>query len=456
MADKALALPKIPHDEYYEDYVAALLMLGGYYLEKRICLTEPTNVLELDIVTTSITENSVEKTLSEIKSGSWGLSDVFKVRGWLDYLKYAKASFVSLNCAKKDFAECQKVAEQLGITLLDIKIANGIINNDALYQAYGIVAPDKSIAESAVPTLRYACCLERILVIKYLRPAAKDPNALASVKCIDKFFTKVMEQSFFIQDPNIRIQRVFEAFVENKNITARYDTERFTGESVDPDQASLCEQTFRRLFYETPAEKELTHAALYTELICRLTVLKLIIEEMVIDATLPNINQCIRKYALPNNLQSAMQQLSEHHYFYRYPYFWQIFIFLFGGFILTCKKDDEYRVLSELTNIPIDQIDNALLAFDILFKMPGGGSWFVNKPNTCIRILQFMPLPLAGLGANFRRLLYRSDENSATYENLEKCLTGKYTVNDLIKYNNLAVEYLYMDKTLQADRKDEK
>ena len=102
-----------------------------------------------------------------------------------------------------------------------------------------------------------------------------------------------------------------------------------------------------------------------------------------------------------------------------------------------------------LTSIPVEEIDNALSVFDLLFQMINGGSWFVDKPNSCIRILQFMPLPFAGLGANFRRLIYRADDNSATYENLEKCLSGKYTVNDLIKYNNLAVEYLSLDKILQ-------
>ena len=448
MAEKALTLPKIPRDEYYEDYVAAFLMLGGYYLEKRISLTDPTAVLELDIVTAAMYSDHVEKTLSEIKSGGWGLADVFKVRGWLDYLQYDRASFVSLNTKKNDFAACQAVANRLGIDLLDIKISDGKANNDALLKAYNFTIKDKSIAECAVPVLRYACCLERLMVMKYLRPEAKDSNALHSVKHIDKYIQTVTEQSFFIHDPNERIQKIFEAFVDNKNITARYDTEKETGAFVDADTAVLSQSTFSRLFYETPAKKEIAHVALYAELISRLTILKLIIEEMITDSSLPNIRQCLRKFALPNNLQNAMLTLGKHQYFYLYPYFWQVFIFLFGGFILTCQRDREYEVLSTITGIPVDEIDNALSAFDILFSMPGGGSWFIDKPNTCIRILQFMPLPFSGLGANFRRFLYRADDEHATFENLEKCLSGTFTVNDLIKYNNLAVEYLYMDKNL--------
>ena len=43
--EKKIHLPDLPQDEYYEDLVAALLCAGGYYIEKRIDLLEPTNVL---------------------------------------------------------------------------------------------------------------------------------------------------------------------------------------------------------------------------------------------------------------------------------------------------------------------------------------------------------------------------------------------------------------------------
>ena len=49
--EKEIQLPGLPKGEYYEDFVAALLCAGGYYIEKRINLREPTNILELDVVT---------------------------------------------------------------------------------------------------------------------------------------------------------------------------------------------------------------------------------------------------------------------------------------------------------------------------------------------------------------------------------------------------------------------
>ena len=90
--EKKISLPDLPKDEYYEDFVAALLCAGGYYIEKRIDLRDPTNILELDVVTSKYYSDHVEKTLSEIKSAGWGISDVFKVKGWLDFLELSKAS----------------------------------------------------------------------------------------------------------------------------------------------------------------------------------------------------------------------------------------------------------------------------------------------------------------------------------------------------------------------------
>ena len=69
--EKKIHLPDLPQDEYYEDLVAALLCAGGYYIEKRIDLREPTNVLELDVVTSKYYPDHVDKTLSEIKSAGW-------------------------------------------------------------------------------------------------------------------------------------------------------------------------------------------------------------------------------------------------------------------------------------------------------------------------------------------------------------------------------------------------
>lgn len=86
--------------------------------------------------------------MSEIKSGKWGLTDVFKVRGWLDYLKYDKASFVSLNSPNGRDNLYQQVAKTMGIDLIDVqKQDTDKLDETSLQQVYGIAQIDKNVYE---------------------------------------------------------------------------------------------------------------------------------------------------------------------------------------------------------------------------------------------------------------------------------------------------------------------
>lgn len=331
--EKKIKLPDLPKDEYYEDFVAALLCAGGYYIEKRIDLRDPTNILELDVVTSKYYSDHVKKTLSEIKSAGWGISDVFKVRGWLDFLKFSKASFVCLNTNKKDFTQMQKVAKELNIHLLEIKIEGKNIQKDDLLKVYDIKISDKNLYDCAVSCIRVALCCERNMVYKYLKPLAKDPSALLSLKNTDDFLYKVCDHSFFQNNAYDRIKEVFEAFTCFRNLTARMDTEKLKGEYPNTDEVSLSKNSYNTLYYECPAKKSPLHVALYAELMCRITMLQLCIEESFRDKELQNLEEMIESISLPSNIRDGIVTLqSSHKYYHLYSHFWQIFIYVFGGF----------------------------------------------------------------------------------------------------------------------------
>lgn len=449
--EKKISFPDLPKDEYYEDFVAALLCAGGYYIEKRINLRDPTNILELDVVTSKYYSNHVEKTLSEIKSAGWGISDVFKVRGWLDFLKLSKASFVCLNTNKKDFTQMQKVAKELNIDLLEIKIEEKNIQKDDLLKVYNIKISDKNLYDCAVSCIRAALCCERNMVYKYLKPLAKDPNALLSYRKTNEFLDKVCDHSFFQNNAYDRIKEVFEAFICFRNLTARMDTEKLKGEYPNTDKVSLSNGSYDTLYYTCPAVKSPLHVALYAELMCRITMLQLCIEESFRDKELLGFKKMIERISLPNNIKDGIATLqSSHKYYYLYSHFWQIFIYVFGGFVLDEKKEDEYNMLSELTRIPVEEIPNALKAFDVLFPRTDGNQWLYTT-NSRITILQLMPPQLYGIGANFRRLIYRRDDENVGYDDLNKeCnFASSFTIKDLIKYNNLLIEYLYLDPKIR-------
>ena len=443
-----LSLPTIPKDEFYEDWCAAVLATSGLFLERRLSLNNPINILELDIVTTKFSNKGTEKSLSEIKSGDWGLTDVFKVRGWLDYLHYDKASFVVLDSQKQQFVEFQNVASSLQIGLVNVqKDANGKLDNTPLTKLYGLPSIDKKVFDCSVATLRYAFCMERLMLEKYLKPLAKDPQGLVGYTNLKNYISEIRDYSFFVSDIHQRLLTVFGSFQHNKNISARLDTESNTGNYPDADKSSFSYSTFQKIFYEIPAKQHPLHISLYSEIYNRLIMLKLSIEEAIKDNTLTGLMKTIRMLSLPSNIRQGVRELMHHPYYYLYPVLWQNFIFVMGGFILTDKIKEEYYVLSQLSGIPESEIDHALQAFDLLFPI-AGGKWLIDKPNTSIRIMQFMSLPFSGLGANFRRLYYRPDDNHYLYDDLKGIITGKYTINDMAKFNNLAVEYLSKAKEL--------
>lgn len=69
---------------------------------------------------------------------------------------------------------------------------------------------------------------------------------------------------------------------------------------------------------------------------------------------------------------------------------------------------------------------------------PVSGGWLKDlTSDSNMKVMQMFPVPFMGVGANYRRLVYT---DSGKYDDLE--LTGKYTLSDLKKWNNLAVEVL--------------
>lgn len=444
----SLSLPAIPKGELYEDYVAAILSVCGLFLERRINLSEPVNILELDIVTTKFSQDKTEKTLAEIKSGDWGLPDVFKVRGWLDYLRYPQASFIVLDNKKQTFVECQNIASSLQIDLLNIpKAVNGNLDATELLNHFGISSIDKKIYECSIPTLRYAYCMERMMIEKYLKPLAKDTNELEGYRKLETYIHEIRDYSFFENDVHQRLLKVFSSFQEFFHITARIDKEKETGIYDEEYDNGVTEATFKMLNYEIPAKQTPLHVALYAEMFNRLIMFKLVVEESITDRDLKGLVRTLKRLSLPSNIKTGIDKLVAYPHYYLYPVLWQNFIFVLGGFLLKDKLEEEYHVLSVLSGVPEDEVESALGAYDLLFPLTDG-SWLFDKPNTSIRILKFMPLPFCGLGANFRRLYYRFEDKNTDYSYLNEVLSGTYTVGDLIKYNNLAIEYLSKAKEL--------
>src|SRR5208283_3360735 len=83
-----ITLPADPSEVQYEDFVAALLLASGYFIEPRLKFRDNgVELLELDVVATPANEKYLDRILVEAKSGGWGFADFFKIFGWVTFLR---------------------------------------------------------------------------------------------------------------------------------------------------------------------------------------------------------------------------------------------------------------------------------------------------------------------------------------------------------------------------------
>lgn len=425
----AIELPKIPKDKDYEDYLCAYLQAGGLYVERSIIHREVEELLELDIITTDFQQDSAENLLIEIKSGDWGFSDIFKIRGWLTYLHYDKGCFI-VQKSRPSISYFQDKAKELNIRLID---NSDLTKTKETLSSFFNIEPEKAEIE----TIRFAYLLERKQLAQIKQLKKKFPG-LKSYQNLDDYFYKTISGSFFSRDPIRRINKLFDTFIKYKNITAKICHE-LNGGDFDDDITELSSKCFSDTFYK--AENNILHVSLYVEHLARVTILKCAIEHLI-DRLKGNydpkdiFNQ-LEYLTLPNTIKTGLTEITKDEYFYLYPRFWQFFTYVFGGFILTDIEEKEFELLSKKTGIPVEEIPNAFDAFDKLF--PRNGGWFFKFPKSSIRWHSLFPISFCGLGANYRRLVYTDEKD---YDNLYKLLSDDKTSFDLSKWNNLAYEIL--------------
>lgn len=461
----SLRLPKIPRDSYYEDYVAALLNAGGYYLQRSIHrYVEGVEMLELDVVATKISADTVEKTVIEIKSGNWGIKDVFKVVGWLQYLqiKNATGAFIFQNEAPMhDYEMMRDVAKNLHVELIQNKrSANDELDDSLLKDSFGINLD--GFHESIISSFRYAFNMERVF-IDYVHQFSKENPQLNSPKMVYEYLRKLNNESFLYQEPIARLKFLSDLSYEYRFIGGIMYHEIKGDGLLYPEEHPDFNGDYFSIFYPKTSDLTPVYVAQYATLLNKLFVLEAIVEHIVqtktdTDDIFQNLLTSSKLLSLNGNVRHFIESLKSKPTYYIYPYFWQVFLYVFGGFILNDRKEKEYELLSMITKLPKEEIDDALDIWDELFPLNNG--WFQQPTNNSnIYALKMMPAPLYGIGANLRLHLYGNKEieqEGNLFDNLKSLLTGQHTFDDVNGWNNSAYYMLKRDINLHVNNLDEK
>jgi hypothetical protein len=432
-----VSLPDLPKGKEFEEYISAFFQSDGYYIERNIIEREAEEVLELDIVTTDYCSSPPEIKLLEVKTGDWGFPDLFKVRGWMDYLNISKGVFIASKVRENsDFFK--KKAKGLNIDL--VVISNLSESKDALSELMN----NTTIEDIDISTWRYSYWLERNL-LKHLNHKKKSHTNKKCFKALDDYYFEVTSGVFFTENIVEKVYKLYSTFQKFPHISAKCGNE-LIGNTFDGEYDTLPEKIYNDTYYKCSYND--IQISTFIEHRARLAILKSAIdyklnkeagiENKTKDKPLLMISDSVLQSlldSLPSSFKEGLDMISKHKYFHRYPIFWQWFMWIFGGFILKDYEEKEYKTLSQKTGIPIDEIPNALESYQILF--PRNDGWFMDLPTSNIKLMKMFPVPFMGIGANYRRLIYTESQE---FKDLK--LTGMYTLDDLIKWNTLTVEVL--------------
>lgn len=441
-----IELSDLPAGKDFEDYIAAYFQETGYFLEKNITERhEDGEVLEIDVTLTDYDKNPLEMILVEVKSKECKFSDIFKIRGWMYYLNFYKGIFISRE--KSDNFNFQKqIAKTIDIDVVQI----GDLSNTA--ESLNNIIKTKEFDNKDIEVWRFSYLLERALLnrLNVWKKSIKDK------KCFRKMYEyqfKTDNDVFFNKNIIQRLSGLYDTFFETPHLTANVGHE-LIGEPFEGEYSQIPKEIFKNTFYECKYNP--IQISMYIEHKTRLSILKSAIDYKVLkDAGCTELteNEVIKRLELlgiefeetllshlPTSFKNNLNSITEDNYFHRYPVFWQVFLWLFGGFILNDYKEEEYNLLSQKTGIPIDEIPNAFKSYGKLFPLEKG--WFQELPNTNIEIMKMFPIPFRGIGAHYRKVKFTEQK----FEDLS--LTGFKTRKDLAKWNNLAYEILKADLKL--------
>ncbi len=415
-----------------EDFVAAHLAARGRFVETGVTERDPVDILELDVVWTDYDHDEAPRYPVEVKSGNWGLSDLFKFYGWSRYLGIGPGwFFVRLLPERVAADSLRRLCERLEIRLCHVPNVEAA---PAILEGRGLPEPPAGW----LPSLwRFSYWIQRRLLASLGR-AIKTGVCPETARRARDYQKLINDAVFFETDPRARVSSLMDAHWGHPQL-ARSAAAEVAGLGVHFEDPPFSDQ-FKQALYD--GRHFPVQACLYLEHRARLGILKAAVDYLIARQAgrLPStiVRLFGRDFVLEDwNLYQAFQrvvaQLESDPNFQRYPVFWQSFLWSWGGFILADREDAELDQLSVETGVPREQVSSALSLWDELFPIDGG--WFAQPSGDTRRQLKLMPAAVRGIGA-YRRLLI------AGVDNYQELRLGDYTPCRLATDHNTVVRLL--------------
>lgn len=236
MNRKVVELPDIPAaGEELEDYVAALFQASGHYVEKSIVGSDPADIFELDIVTTDYAHERPRRRLTEVKGGGWGYTDLFKVVGWMQYLKIQDGAFFITRWDDRGSAPGKMGPLGLEVVCFeDFKAAP----EEFTERGFGTFA-----TQELIELWRHSYGAERRFV-KLLNKRAKKGDEGA--KAAKAYHRQINNGTFLARAPEESLALLYEAYGEHPKLTRGYAQE-LDGDGFDPQSEASDSASYKAM-----------------------------------------------------------------------------------------------------------------------------------------------------------------------------------------------------------------
>jgi hypothetical protein len=417
----------------FEDVVAALFQINGYYIEKNI---DQFGLFELDTIATSYLGEEIREISIQAKSGKeFNFSDVFKECGKMHYLNIKEGCFVAQALSQdKDIQRHKEAARKMGIRIVYWT------RPDISKTEYKELLLEKKDSDLINQWQRFYI-LERCFFTILRETKAKyvtDPINYDFMPILLDYSNRI-KYSLYLEGNCIeRINTVYHIYKKHPKLTLE-TAYRLEGKKYNQKPIEKC-YSFNEALYE--GEYPLLQCCFYLENRARIVLLKYCVDYLVQYGTSNSEN-------MPSPFKTVLEYLAQISSWKKIPSIIQSFIWNWGGFFLIDKIDEEYCLFAKELGVEINDIHSALIAYTTLF--PNEKSWWSTTSNNELKILKLLPIPIHGLGVLKRMKLYgvkeplslssgrTSLELTKWFDSLESWLGQQRVTNttywDAIEYN---------------------
>lgn len=426
-----IVLPDKLSGKEYEEAVGAYLKAIGYFTEKRVILSyQGRELLELDIVASPSNESINERILIDAKSGKkTGFSDIFKIFGWKTFLRIPYGCIIrKTKPDDNDEIAINNYYDELKMSWEIFNLEGEVSLNLSKTIPQILETEDALVIHHFINAWWFAIA-ERIVFSQYQKFIRSCPEK----ELIDKVKTyeKVCNLSFFEKNPLKRVISLYKAFRDNPYISKSCIA--YVASQKDISERDIQNSIFNTADYLwVQYVLLLEHRARYLIIKCAVEIIKT--PESGNEWTKLTTTHLIA--TTPINFQQGLSALKENRYCLKIPYLLQVFLESFGGFYID-SNDADLKLLSDVTQIPEDDVIGCLEILNIFFPT-GGSGWFLNFKD--VRTLKYVPAFVRGIGSFMRK-----NQICNQYDELTKMDWL------LAKYHNAVLEVIAKDEKLKKD-----